>query len=59
MILCTITKEKNDLTNLVNGQNTKLTILNILEKEKNLTIIWYLPQTMCSKERHQWVLEKM
>jgi hypothetical protein len=56
MIFYTIAKEKNDLTNLVNGQNTKLTILNISKKEKNLTIIWYLPQTMCSKESHQWVL---
>jgi ABC-type metal ion transport system substrate-binding protein len=56
MIFCTIAKEKNDLINLVNGQNTKLTILNISEKEKNLTIIWYLPQTMRSKESHQWVL---
>jgi hypothetical protein len=59
MILCTIAKEKNDLTNLVNGQNTKLTIVNILEKEKNPTIIWYLPQAMCSKESHQWVLGKL
>jgi hypothetical protein len=56
MIFCTIAKEQNDLTNLVNGQNTKLTIVNISKKEKNLTIIWYLSQTMCSKESHQWVL---
>jgi hypothetical protein len=59
MILCTITKEKNDLTNLINGQNTKLTIVNISKKERNLTIMWYLPQTMSSKESHQCVLEKL